>query len=96
VSWSKDQAAQMTRKARDRGESALIGDGCVTGKRLWRAGGVRATRLWRSKAAAKRALKRVQAERQTAGHDRFECAIYECPLCGGWHMTSQAQRSRAR
>jgi hypothetical protein len=85
VSWSKDQAAQMTRKARDRGESALIGDGCVTGKRLWR-----------SKAAAKRALKRVQAERQTAGHDRFECAIYECPLCGGWHMTSQAQRSRAR
>jgi hypothetical protein len=85
VSWSKDQAAQMTRKARDRGESALVGDGCVTGKRLWR-----------SKAAAKRALKRVQAERQTAGHDRFECAIYECPLCGGWHMTSQAQRSRAR
>jgi hypothetical protein len=85
VSWSKDQAAQMTRKARDRGESALVGDGCVTGKRLWR-----------SKAAAKRALKRVQAERQTAGHDRFECAIYECPLCSGWHMTSQAQRSRAR
>ncbi len=84
MSWSKDQAAQMTRKARDRGESALVGDGCVTGKRLWR-----------SKAAAKRALKRVQAERQTAGHDRFECAIYECPLCGGWHLTSQTQRSRA-
>jgi hypothetical protein len=26
--------------------------------------------------------------------NRRECRVYACPMCGGWHLTSQEQRNR--
>lgn len=33
--------------------------------------------------------------RPTAKHGRFEQRIYLCPMCAGWHMTSQSLRTSA-
>lgn len=41
-----------------------------------------------SDAAAQAALKKINPLRALAKPSR----VYRCPVCGGWHLTSQRQR----
>lgn len=45
---------------------------------------------WRSRAEAKRALTQARARRRETGqHERMEQAVYRCPRCDWWHLTSR-------
>ncbi len=52
---------------------------CVSGKRGYR-----------SRSMAKKALK--AANRARFGGAKLETAVYACPDCGDWHLTSKPQR----
>lgn len=45
-------------------------------------------RKFPSRALAEWALEEIRARRRQLWH-RQECACYQCPKCGAWHLTSQ-------
>ena len=45
-------------------------------------------RLYDSRAAAKRIARQTQRGR---GREQHRCRVYQCTLCGYWHVTSQAR-----
>lgn len=50
---------------------------------------VRAKRRYTTQLAALRALNGQQARHDTGGLPQKRCTrAYECPACGGWHLTS--------
>jgi hypothetical protein len=49
---------------------------------------------YRDRIGALMALATVQRQ-DKSGRAKLEQRAYRCPTCGGWHLTSQAQRGRA-
>lgn len=82
VSLRPDEVAQMRRQERRFGKQLLTGEGCPSGKRMWR-----------SKAQAKRALKHAKAAQLSKGEIPVR-AIYLCGRCDGWHLTKRPQQAR--
>jgi hypothetical protein len=77
--WDAQKIHKVNRQHREEGRSMV----CPTGKRTWS-----------SRSRAKRALKRIAAQRHTSGiHTHLERDVYKCRFCPGWHLTSQPQRT---
>lgn len=53
-------------------------------------------RAYRSKGDAKVQLKELQAMRRQGEGERSEQAVYRCPRCQWWHLTSQRKTENRR
>lgn len=60
---------------------------CPSGKRRLRTRGDALIALWKCG---------LKAEANLKSERRQEKRAYECPLCGGWHLTSQEMKREPR
>lgn len=86
---AKHERKAMAHLVRDAGAVPVRVDGRVVAYRMPDGGTVCELRRYRDVQAAHQELQNVHAFAHLSPGKRLPVRPYECPFCGGWHVTSQ-------